>query len=52
MSRRLWVWTIGAVGALIVLFNTFYVVDQREQAIVVRFGEPVSLKASWWEASM
>lgn len=41
MSRRLWIWAILAFGLLIVLFNTFYVVDQREQAIVVRFGEPV-----------
>ena len=41
MSRRVWVWAILAIGLLIVLFNTFYVVDQREQAIVVRFGEPV-----------
>lgn len=41
MSRRVWVWAILAIGLLIVVFNTFYVVDQREQAIVVRFGEPV-----------
>jgi len=41
MNRRLIIWAIIAVGVLIVVFNTFFVVDQREQAIVVRFGEPV-----------
>jgi len=30
-----------AIGALVVISNTLFVVDQREQAIVVRFGEPV-----------
>jgi membrane protease subunit HflC len=32
---------ILAIGLLILAMNTFFVVDQREQAIVVRFGEPV-----------
>lgn len=41
MSRRTWAWVILAVGLLIVVFNTLFIVDQREQAIVVRFGEPV-----------
>jgi len=41
MSRRLWGWMILAIGLLILAMNTFFVVDQREQAIVVRFGEPV-----------
>jgi membrane protease subunit HflC len=41
MSRRMWGWVILAVGLLIVIFNTFFIVDQREQAIVLRFGEPV-----------
>lgn len=41
MRNRLTVWVILAVVVLIVLFNTFFVVDQRQQAIVVRFGEPV-----------
>lgn len=41
MNRRVTAWTIGGVVALIVILNTFYVVDQRQQAIVVRFGEPV-----------
>jgi len=42
MTRNnLTVWAVLAFVALIVLANTFYVVDQRESAIVVRFGEPV-----------
>ena len=41
MNRRLMLWSVLAIGVLIVLFNTLFVVDQREQAIVVRFGEPV-----------
>ena len=32
---------VGAFIALIVVAQTFYVVDQRQQAIVLRFGEPV-----------
>jgi membrane protease subunit HflC len=31
---------VGAFAVLIVLMNTFYVVDQRKQALVLRFGEP------------
>lgn len=41
MSRRLWIWAILAVGLLVLMFNTFFIVDQRDQAIVLRFGEPV-----------
>lgn len=41
MSRRLWTYLIVGIGALVVLANTLFVVDQREQAIVLRFGEPV-----------
>jgi membrane protease subunit HflC len=40
MSRRLLLWAILGLGLLIVVSNTFFVVDQREQAIVVQFGEP------------
>ncbi|THD79194.1 MAG: protease modulator HflC [Phenylobacterium sp.] len=40
MNRRWLLWAILAVGVLVVLFNTLFAVDQREQAIVVRFGEP------------
>lgn len=41
MNRRLWTYLIVGIGALILLSNTLFVVDQREQAIVLRFGEPV-----------
>ena len=39
--QQLTVWGILAFAALVVLANTFYIVDQRQSAIVVRFGEPV-----------
>ena len=41
MNRRYATWGIAALGVLIVLANTLFVVEQRQQAIVVRFGEPV-----------
>jgi len=41
MTRRAWTFLIVAVGAVVVLANTLFIVDQREQAIVLRFGEPV-----------
>lgn len=41
MNRRYIPYAIAAVVALIVLANTFFVVEQREQAIVVRLGDPV-----------
>jgi membrane protease subunit HflC len=41
MRGRFTLWAVLAVAGLIVLFNTLFVVDQRQQAIVVRFGEPV-----------
>lgn len=41
MNRSTTTWIIIAVGVLVVLFNTFYIVEQRQQALVVRFGEPV-----------
>lgn len=37
-------WQIGlgvAVAAIVVLANTFFIVDQRQQAVVVNLGEPV-----------
>lgn len=40
-NRRLTTYAIAAVAVLILLFNTFYVVEQREQALVLRLGEPV-----------
>lgn len=41
MNARLVAIGVLVVGVIIVLANTFFIVDQREQAIVVRFGEPV-----------
>jgi membrane protease subunit HflC len=41
MTQRLTLWLVLAFAVLIVTFNTFFVVDQRAQAIVVRFGQPV-----------
>jgi len=41
MSRRWIIWGIAAVVVMIVLLNTLFVVDQRQQAIVLSFGEPV-----------
>ena len=40
-QSRLILWAAAAVVGVVVLFNTFYVVDQRRQAVVLRFGEPV-----------
>jgi membrane protease subunit HflC len=39
--RQLTIWGVIAVAILIVALNTFFAVDQREAAIVLRFGEPV-----------
>ena len=39
--RRLTLYGIIAAVALVVLANTLFIVEQRQQAIVVRFGEPV-----------
>jgi membrane protease subunit HflC len=41
MNGRLTAYAIAAFVIVVVLANTLFVVDQREQAIVVRFGEPV-----------
>ena len=41
MSRRFVAWAVLAFGLLIVAANTLFVVEQREQAIITRFGEPV-----------
>ena len=41
MSYSIWRWAIPGFVALVVLMNTFFIVDQREEAVVVRFGEPV-----------
>lgn len=41
MNRRLTVIAVVVVGLLFVLANSLFVVDQREQALVLRFGQPV-----------
>jgi membrane protease subunit HflC len=41
MNRRLVALAVLVVLALIVIGNTLFVVEQRKQAIVTRFGEPV-----------
>ena len=39
--RRLIAYGIAALAVFILLANTLFVVDQRQQALVLRFGEPV-----------
>ena len=39
-QNRLIGWAVAAIGVFIILANTLYVVDQRKQAVVLRFGEP------------
>jgi membrane protease subunit HflC len=41
MRRPILGYLIAAVALLVLLGNTLFVVDQRQQAIVVRFGDPV-----------
>ena len=41
MNRSLPVLGVIAAGALIVASQTFFIVDQRKQAVIVRLGEPV-----------
>jgi membrane protease subunit HflC len=40
-SRQLTIWGVIGFAVLIVLANTLFIVDQRQSAIVLRFGEPV-----------
>ena len=40
-QTRMITWAGGLIIAFVVLANTFYIVDQRKQAVVLRFGEPV-----------
>lgn len=40
-SNRLWGYLLVVGGILVVLSQTFFIVDQREQAIVLRLGDPV-----------
>ncbi|CAN7585588.1 protease modulator HflC [Phenylobacterium sp. LjRoot225] len=42
MTRsQLTTWGVIGFAILVVLANTFFIVDQRESAVVLRFGEPV-----------
>ena len=41
MNPRVIAFGLVALTLLILLFQTFYVVDQRRQAIIVQFGDPV-----------
>ena len=41
MSRRAWMWIGGGLVVLIIAFNSLFIVDQRQQVIVVKLGEPV-----------
>jgi membrane protease subunit HflC len=43
MTRVPIAWIVAAVVAIVVLLNTFYIVDQRKQAVVVRFGDPLGV---------
>ena len=40
-SRQLTLYAVLLLGVIVLLANSLFVVDQREQAIVVRLGEPV-----------
>jgi membrane protease subunit HflC len=41
MSNRIVAWLGVAVIAAVLAINTFFIVDQREQVVVVRFGDPI-----------
>jgi modulator of FtsH protease HflC len=41
MSRRLMIWIGVAFAVGVLLANTFFIVDQRQQVVVVNLGEPV-----------
>ena len=43
MNRRLIFVLVGILVIAVVLTNTFFIVDQREQAVVVNLGEPVRI---------
>ena len=43
MNARLWSWLGIAVAVIVLAANTFFIVDQRQQAIVVYLGEPVQI---------
>ncbi len=41
MSNRVVVWLVAIVALAVLAANTFIIVDQREQVVVVRLGDPV-----------
>lgn len=41
MNRRLFIWGAIALAVIVVLANSLFVVDQRHQALILRFGEPI-----------
>ncbi len=41
MNRRLVIWIVAAFLVGVLLANTFFIVDQRQQVVVVNLGEPV-----------
>lgn len=41
MSHRLLIWLVAIIAVVVVAANTFIIVDQREQVVVVRLGDPV-----------
>lgn len=41
MSTRHITWALIAVAALVLLFTTLFTVEQREEVIIVQFGQPV-----------
>ncbi|HEY2482279.1 MAG TPA: protease modulator HflC [Caulobacteraceae bacterium] len=48
MNRRLFYWLGGVFLVALVLTNTFFIVDQRQQAVVVNLGEPVRVINPPW----
>lgn len=43
MNGRIWPWLALIGGAVIVAANTFFTVDQRQQAVVLHLGRPTSV---------
>ena len=43
MNRAVVAWLVVAVAVVVLAANTFFIVDQREQVVVVNFGEPVRI---------
>jgi len=43
VNRAVVAWLVVAVAVVVLAANTFFIVDQREQVVVVNFGEPVRI---------